>query len=561
MTGLLNAGAAVDARGPRGAMPLHWALHDIARVRLLLTSGAPVNARLVDGKSPLSMAASLGNGNDTLRLLLDRGADVSNATVTGQTPLMVAAGRGNVEALTLLLAKTADVNANNSAGETALMLAASDGNPEAVALLLKHGADAKARTKRNETALGNAATSGNERIVQLLLDAGAEVNVQNIRGFSPLMLAASSDTVPASVITLLLTEGASTTFTGDYDETARDLASKRGHTEVARLLGGAVAAKVPSPAVSHPAPVRRSIADAVARSFDLLEKQSYTFIRTGGCNSCHSQDLVSAAAGIARSRRLQAPREIAQLPASMRAPTESVMTLDVLSVGSIGWELFDFGMNGVANSAYTDAVVRYIKAMQTAGGNWSANEGRRPPMNAGDFQFTALAIYSLRRYTPVAEQQTTDAAVARAVRWLEGASPQSTQDRAFQALGLAWANAASSARRVARGLLTTQREDGGWSQLATIASDAYATGQALYALQVAGAVSSDDPQLRKGIDYLLRTQAQDGTWRVRSRSIWLQPYFESGFPYGVDQFISTAGSAWATMALSMAAPESTLTRR
>jgi hypothetical protein len=67
-------------------------------------------------------------------------------------------------------------------------------------------------------------------------------------------------------------------------------------------------------------------------------------------------------------------------------------------------------------------------------------------------------------------------------------------------------------------------------------------------------MSASDPVYRKGVDFLLNTQAADGTWRVKSRSIWLQPYFESGFPYGQDQFISTAGTAWASMALSVAAP-------
>jgi len=47
------------------------------------------------------------------------------------------------------------------------------------------------------------------------------------------------------------------------------------------------------------------------------------------------------------------------------------------------------------------------------------------------------------------------------------------------------------------------------------------------------------------------TQANDGSWHVKSRSIWLQPYLETGFPYGQDQFISTAGTAWASMALSL----------
>jgi hypothetical protein len=85
-------------------------------------------------------------------------------------------------------------------------------------------------------------------------------------------------------------------------------------------------------------------------------------------------------------------------------------------------------------------------------------------------------------------------------------------------------------------------------------SDAYATGQALFALSVAGGMTRADAAIQKGIDYLLRTQAADGTWHVQTRSIWLQPYFESGFPYGRDQFISAAGTAWAAMALAAAAP-------
>jgi Prenyltransferase and squalene oxidase repeat len=109
-------------------------------------------------------------------------------------------------------------------------------------------------------------------------------------------------------------------------------------------------------------------------------------------------------------------------------------------------------------------------------------------------------------------------------------------------------------------LAAMQRSDGGWSQLPTLDSDAYATGEALYALNVAGKMSTSDPVYRKGTDYLLRTQAPDGSWHVKSRSIWLQPYFESGFPYGHDQWISAAGSAWAAMALSLSAEPKVITR-
>lgn len=87
----------------------------------------------------------------------------------------------------------------------------------------------------------------------------------------------------------------------------------------------------------------------------------------------------------------------------------------------------------------------------------------------------------------------------------------------------------------------------------SMGSDAYATGEALYALNVGGNMPVSDPIYQKGLKYLLRMQAPDGSWHVKSRSIWVQPYFESGFPYGHDQWISAAGTAWATMALSLTA--------
>ena len=99
-----------------------------------------------------------------------------------------------------------------------------------------------------------------------------------------------------------------------------------------------------------------------------------------------------------------------------------------------------------------------------------------------------------------------------------------------------------------------QRIDGGWSQLPETESDSYATGQVLFALNTAGRMAATNPVYQKGVDYLLRTQADDGSWHVKTRAIWLQPYFESGFPYGKDQFISTAGTAWAAMALAAAQP-------
>jgi hypothetical protein len=100
-------------------------------------------------------------------------------------------------------------------------------------------------------------------------------------------------------------------------------------------------------------------------------------------------------------------------------------------------------------------------------------------------------------------------------------------------------------------LLASQRADGGWAQTPHLASDAYATGQALFALRQLG-VPAADRALQQGTAYLQRTQAGDGTWHVVNRAMKVQPYFEGGFPYGHDQWISHAGTAWAVMGLASA---------
>ena len=123
----------------------------------------------------------------------------------------------------------------------------------------------------------------------------------------------------------------------------------------------------------------------------------------------------------------------------------------------------------------------------------------------------------------------------------------------MQLIGLRWAGADEDVlRRLVKTILAAQRSDGGWSQRAELRSDAYATGQTLYALAAAALVSPREPAFQKGVKYLLSTQHADGSWFVRSRAPKFQPYFESGFPYGHDQWISQMATGWAAAALTLA---------
>jgi hypothetical protein len=125
----------------------------------------------------------------------------------------------------------------------------------------------------------------------------------------------------------------------------------------------------------------------------------------------------------------------------------------------------------------------------------------------------------------------------------------------MQLLALQWAGrppAVTDAR--VRELLAQQHDDGGWPQTPNLASDAYGTGQAIYALSQLK-VPATNAAVQRGIAFLLRTQQDDGTWHATTRAMPIQPYFESGFPYGRDQWISFSATAWADMALAVTATE------
>jgi len=197
-------------------------------------------------------------------------------------------------------------------------------------------------------------------------------------------------------------------------------------------------------------------------------------------------------------------------------------------------------------------MARFVKGQQHPDGGWRIF-AHRPPIESSDIQATAVSMRSLQLYAPKVQRAEYQAAVRLAAGWLIKAQPKTIEDRVFQLLGLRWVglNTKQAIMRTgAKDLLAQQRSDGGWAQLPSLASDAYATGQALVSLREAGGLRATDPAFKRGVAFLLKTQLGDGSWYVKSRAIPFQPYFESGFPHEHDQWVSMAASNWATMALA-----------
>src|SRR5439155_26884396 len=105
---------------------------------------------------------------------------------------------------------------------------------------------------------------------------------------------------------------------------------------------------------------------------------------------------------------------------------------------------------------------------------------------------TVLSMRALQLYAPKVQQPGYEKAIGLAAQWIAKAQPKSNEDRFWQLIGLGWAGKDKNAIRAAvKEVLAMQHSDGGWSDLPSTESNAYATGRALFALRNAGVSPSN----------------------------------------------------------------------
>ncbi len=297
---------------------------------------------------------------------------------------------------------------------------------------------------------------------------------------------------------------------------------------------------------------------AIEKSLPQIEGIRLPFLEKTGCFSCHHNFLPAMAAGLARERGFKVSRQISleeseQILDLVNAGREKLLQGDGFGGGQFTAALILIGLaaNEQPPNKTTDVLVHYLIGRQNADGRWTTPISR-PPSESSDITITAVSLRALQLYAPRGLLQEVNTRVQRGRAWLTKAVPKTNEEQTFQLLGLDWSNADKPAlRKLALSLSAQQREDGGWGQHPTMGSDAYATGQALVALHQAGGVPVTDHVYQSGVRYLLNSQSENGTWAVKTRTLPLQKYFESGFPYGENQWISAAASSWATMALAL----------
>ena len=201
-------------------------------------------------------------------------------------------------------------------------------------------------------------------------------------------------------------------------------------------------------------------------------------------------------------------------------------------------------------------IAGHLVRHQEEDGSWAWSsapaKNRPPPFFESDEVATLLADIALAPHVPADPKMKSDIRDTRdkGLAWLAKAKPtQTTQALAFRLFRAVRAGkSAKELQPQIDALLQRQNKDGGWGQDKDLPSDAYATGQALYFLSIAGA-KPDAAEIRRGVAFVVSTQKEDGSWPMTPRA------HPEATPTKFLWPITYLGSAWATIALVHSAPK------
>jgi hypothetical protein len=294
---------------------------------------------------------------------------------------------------------------------------------------------------------------------------------------------------------------------------------------------------------------------AIDRGLAFLVKDALAWKNEHKCASCHHAGLV-----------VWSMREAKQRGFAVDEPVLAELTKWVAESGdgktgvprpegipkALNTKAVYFALALGANT-HSDAVseegmkllLKTVEGDQTEDGSWKSWPETRPPIfGNSDESMTALATLALMPAGPIGGD-SAKAARDKGSKWLAETKtdddPQSVAMRLvlWQRLG----RAAGELEPLVQRIRERQNTDGGWSQANDMASDAWATGQALYALAGAG-LKPADSAVQRARDFLIKTQRDDGSWPMTSR-----PLKAGGEGSKSLIPITCAGSAWAVLGL------------
>jgi hypothetical protein len=315
------------------------------------------------------------------------------------------------------------------------------------------------------------------------------------------------------------------------------------------------------------------IQQTVDRAIGYLQSESADWLNTRGCAACHHAPMAFWALGEADRQGYAIDKKyLGDKIESLLGSKEKLLTSKIFPNPADPPDPrpqgrgLNMGLPFLAVAARSlpsltegqeqslKLIAEEIVTKQQPDGSWEFFATlRRPPINESQTTDAAWIIMALEGETGADAPESQRAALSKAVAWLEAAKPSDLhQDKALKLLLEARAGKPRETMQTTIDeLLALQRPDGGWSQtVPEPQSDAFATGETLYALSLAG-YTAERPAIKRGIDFLVATQSPAGSWPMISRST------PDGSPGSAKLLtpITCAASSWATLGLARLVPK------
>jgi hypothetical protein len=314
----------------------------------------------------------------------------------------------------------------------------------------------------------------------------------------------------------------------------------------------------------------QQVRTSIDRAIGYLQRESATWLKTRKCAACHHAPLPLWALSEADRQGYATDKKfVAETLDSILGSPEKLISSKLFNDPADPPDTRPIGKGVRTGAAFMAVAARSFHALdegqkqslqlivkdilekQRDDGSWEFFLSR-PPINENATTDVAWIIMALGVETDLKAPEPQRAAIARATAWLEGKTPETHQDKVFKVLLAArGGHVGEKTQKTIDEIFGLQRPDGGWSQtVPELKSDAFATGQTLYVLSRAG-YQADRPEIMRAFDFLVATQAEDGSWPMISRST------PDGSP-GSSKLLSPitcAASSWATLGLASLVPQ------
>ncbi|KAJ9587145.1 hypothetical protein L9F63_019333 [Diploptera punctata] len=232
---LLRAGIHVDVRNDIMQTPLHLAVlqRNCEVIKYLVEKGADLKTCDNEGNTLLHFAAEF-KSMDTIKYLLDSGVNTNVTNNQMETAAHVAIYLDRIESMKLLLKCGTDITVIDNNGDTLLHYAAKHSAANIVTLLIEQGIDVNVRNKKNKTPGHAACFNWRPDIVKCLHEHGADLEAQDNDGNTLLHYAVDDDN--SDTVMYLLRTGVNINVVNNENQTAADIASARGRSNILKLL-------------------------------------------------------------------------------------------------------------------------------------------------------------------------------------------------------------------------------------------------------------------------------------------------------------------------------------